>query len=287
MRTDRVCPICGEVHDAACYLYNGDFLPYINVAPGDSLEVILFNMNKALSEIPPSTTTTTSTTTIISTLGYGALYNWYAATDSRDIAPIGFHVPSQVEWETLGVYLDPSTSGGLNDNIGGSKLKETGVLYWYAPNSSATNEVGFNARGSGFRGSDGVCILITQLTSFWTISSVTLTTAYASELYYAFDGLASSSYVPDKIQGYPLRFIADSGTPTTVTDNSGHTYSCITIGTQTWTALNSKETKYQNGDWIHGFDGGIYTPILDSNWVSRGILGESLMCYYNNDPNNA
>ena len=32
---------------------------------------------------------------------YGLLYNWYAATDARNIAPVGFHVPSQAEWETF------------------------------------------------------------------------------------------------------------------------------------------------------------------------------------------
>jgi len=61
MRTPRVCPICGEIHDATCYLYNGDFLPYINVAPGDSLNVILKNLNTIINNLTSSTTTTTST----------------------------------------------------------------------------------------------------------------------------------------------------------------------------------------------------------------------------------
>jgi uncharacterized protein (TIGR02145 family) len=33
--------------------------------------------------------------------GIGALYNWYAATDSRNVAPLGWHVPTSAEWNTL------------------------------------------------------------------------------------------------------------------------------------------------------------------------------------------
>ena len=49
---------------------------------------------------------------------FGHLYNWYAATDSRNIAPAGWHVPTLEEWQTLEAYLiangynyDGSTTG--------------------------------------------------------------------------------------------------------------------------------------------------------------------------------
>ena len=32
---------------------------------------------------------------------FGHLYNWYAATDSRNIAPAGWHVPTLAEWDIL------------------------------------------------------------------------------------------------------------------------------------------------------------------------------------------
>lgn len=38
-------------------------------------------------------------------LKYGRLYTWYAATDSRNIAPAGWHLPSDAEFQALGVYL--------------------------------------------------------------------------------------------------------------------------------------------------------------------------------------
>ena len=45
---------------------------------------------------------------------YGVLYNWYAAID---VAPKGWHLPSEAEWDTLIKYV-----GG--DSVAGMKLKE-------------------------------------------------------------------------------------------------------------------------------------------------------------------
>jgi uncharacterized protein (TIGR02145 family) len=37
---------------------------------------------------------------------YGKLYNWYAVSDSRGLAPIGWHVPTKEEWTTLIDYTN-------------------------------------------------------------------------------------------------------------------------------------------------------------------------------------
>ncbi|MBT5269507.1 MAG: hypothetical protein HOL70_08685, partial [Candidatus Marinimicrobia bacterium] len=39
---------------------------------------------------------------------YGALYNWYAVSDGRNIAPEGWHVPTDAEWKELEMYLGMS-----------------------------------------------------------------------------------------------------------------------------------------------------------------------------------
>jgi uncharacterized protein (TIGR02145 family) len=36
---------------------------------------------------------------------YGKLYNWYAVSDPRGIAPYGWHIPSEEDWLTLEKYL--------------------------------------------------------------------------------------------------------------------------------------------------------------------------------------
>ena len=73
---------------------------------------------------------------------YGRLYTWYAVNDSRNICPIGWHVPSFDEWKTLRDFL-----GG--ENVAGGKLKETGTSHWYSPNEGATNVTGFKALPGG------------------------------------------------------------------------------------------------------------------------------------------
>ncbi len=81
-------------------------------------------------------------TTYVAT--YGRLYNWYAVSDSRNLAPAGWHVPSDGEWQTLVDYL-----GG--DAVAGGKLKESGTSHWQSPNTGATNESGFTALPGGYR----------------------------------------------------------------------------------------------------------------------------------------
>jgi uncharacterized protein (TIGR02145 family) len=75
---------------------------------------------------------------------YGRLYNYYAVNDSRNIAPAGWHVPTDAEWSALTAF-----TGG--DSVAAYKLIETGTGHW-THNVSATNETGFTALPGGYRG---------------------------------------------------------------------------------------------------------------------------------------
>ncbi len=70
---------------------------------------------------------------------YGYLYEWNLA---QTIAPDGWHLPSQAEWQTLVDYL-----GGSDKAY--NKLLEKGTAHWGSPND-ATNESGFTALPSGY-----------------------------------------------------------------------------------------------------------------------------------------
>jgi len=86
---------------------------------------------------------------------YGYLYNRWALTDIRHIAPEGWHVPTDDDWNELEMYLGMSQiqadSTGWRGTDEGGKLKETGTNHWNSPNTGATNESGFTARPGGYR----------------------------------------------------------------------------------------------------------------------------------------
>jgi uncharacterized protein (TIGR02145 family) len=79
---------------------------------------------------------------------YGALYNWYTVKTGK-LCPIGWHVPSDKEWQTMVEFLgDPLFAG--------DKLKEPGTAHWRNPVSAATNDFDFTGLPGGMRFSTGV-----------------------------------------------------------------------------------------------------------------------------------
>ena len=74
---------------------------------------------------------------------YGALYNWYVASDPRGLI-VGYHTPSLDEWTALANYL-----GGAA--VAGGKMKEAGLAHWVEPNTGATNSSGFSGLPGGDR----------------------------------------------------------------------------------------------------------------------------------------
>jgi uncharacterized protein (TIGR02145 family) len=83
---------------------------------------------------------------------HGLMYNYYIASDSRNVCPSGWHVPKKHEWLDLLHFIDASTDlnfGYFLTNQGGV-LKSTGTSIWEYPNGPATNLTGFSAIPSGF-----------------------------------------------------------------------------------------------------------------------------------------
>ena len=132
---------------------------------------------------------------------YGHLYNWYAVNDNRNIAPSGWHIPSNDEWTTLTTFL-----GGIS--VAGSKLKEAGTVHWASPNTGATNETGFAALPGVYRnGYDGMYNWISDLLYLWSSDKISSSTAYCQVMEYNY---AESSYgFFEKIFGFSVRCLKD------------------------------------------------------------------------------
>jgi uncharacterized protein (TIGR02145 family) len=98
---------------------------------------------------------------------YGRLYISATMLDSRSICPVGWHIPSEAEWNTLINYL-----GG--ESIAGGKLKEAGTTNWMSPNAGAVNSVGFSALPGGCRNQGASYIQLGYNAYFWssTLSSI-------------------------------------------------------------------------------------------------------------------
>jgi uncharacterized protein (TIGR02145 family) len=115
-----------------------------------NLKVTHYNNGDLIPLFPTKTVEGTGYRGYYTTLGYdsasyapiyGALYNYYAVVDSRNLCPAGWFVPSYDDWNTLFNYL-----GGIGK--AGDKLKESGTTHWPSPNSG-TNSSGFIALPGG------------------------------------------------------------------------------------------------------------------------------------------
>jgi uncharacterized protein (TIGR02145 family) len=135
---------------------------------------------------------------------YGRLYTWFAATDSRDVCPTGWHVPTDDEWTTLTTYL-----GG--ENVAGGKLKETGTTHWFSTNSGVTNESGFTALPGGCRIFYDSSFFGILFDSFWW-SSTSLETGSLNSSWNRVIG-NSENYIQRgswlKLNGFSIRCIKD------------------------------------------------------------------------------
>ena len=96
---------------------------------------------------------------------YGRLYTWWAATDTRNIAPLGWHVATEVEWTTLLTYLMANGfnyDGTTNGNNVAKALAASTIWHTYTGLGTIGNDLtknnssGFTALPGGYRDySDG------------------------------------------------------------------------------------------------------------------------------------
>ncbi len=134
---------------------------------------------------------------------YGRFYTWYAVTDSRNVCPTGYHVPSDTEWTTLTTFL-----GG--EAVAGGKVKETGTTHWNDPNTGATNESGFTAVAGGYRNFNGAFVSFGISSPYWSATENQINTAWGwgRSLNYSLETMARMGF--DKPDGCVVRCLKDA-----------------------------------------------------------------------------
>ena len=151
---------------------------------------------------------------------YGRLYNWYAVADARNIAPVGWHVPSDAEWKQLEMYLgmsqaDADATGWRGTDEGG-KLKETGTSHWVSPNTGATNESGFSALPGGYRYTDGTFNSMGYTAYFWSSTENYSLHAWYRGLNYGYSKVYRISN--HKPPGFSVRCVRDEDAGAAIID---------------------------------------------------------------------
>ncbi len=127
---------------------------------------------------------------------YGVLYNFKAALSA---CPIGWHLPSNEEWEELADSLGGRT-------IAGGKLKEMGYEHWSYPNVGATNSSGFTALPGGFN-INAEYTLINNLGQWWSSTEYSTSLAEHQYLFYEYERFHNS--ISNKSTGNSVRCIKD------------------------------------------------------------------------------
>ena len=135
---------------------------------------------------------------------YGKLYNWYAVTDPRGLAPEGYHVPSDAEWTILVDFL-----GG--ETVAGGKMKsQSGWITGWGTGDNGTNSSGFNSKPAGRRFSGGAFDY--HGTSYWSTTDYVnvqwnVEGAYNREI--PSSGLTIVKFGNVKSEGYSIRCLKD------------------------------------------------------------------------------
>lgn len=128
---------------------------------------------------------------------YGKLYNWYAVSDPRGIAPVGWHVPTDAEWSLTTLFL-----GG--EDAAGTKMKSPDG---WTHGGNGTNESGFSGRPGGSRNRFGEFDYEGHVAYWWCI------TPYDAEFawYRVIDEIPWYVYRTQyyKQNGYSVRCIKD------------------------------------------------------------------------------
>jgi len=139
---------------------------------------------------------------------YGGLYNWHAVNDSRNIAPIDWHIPTDEEWKQLELFLGICESDidtiGYRGTYEGNYLKsETG----WDNDGNGVDKYSFSVLPGGARNAGGDYLNIGIRAYFWSSSQNNSTSAWSRHL--DCDSMKIARYYNRKDDGFTIRCVKD------------------------------------------------------------------------------
>ena len=143
---------------------------------------------------------------------YGALYNWYTV-ETEKLCPVGWHVPSDYEWNTLEMALGMSQSEIYETEFRGSHGSQLAANadFWNngaLENNSEFGTSGFDALPGGSRNfSNGIFDKVDEYGSWWSSTDSDYNYAYYRSLYYDNSGVRRFNYF--KTFGFSVRCVKD------------------------------------------------------------------------------
>jgi uncharacterized protein (TIGR02145 family) len=149
---------------------------------------------------------------------FGSMYNWYVVNpaNAKKLAPLGWHVPTDSEWETLQNHL---IANGYNwdSTKTGNKIAASMAAKSDWKTSTATdgigkdltinNRSGFSALPGGYRNDDGGFVYIGSDGDWWSVTEFNASIALFRNLYFGTVTFYRLSY--PKSCGFSVRLMRD------------------------------------------------------------------------------
>lgn len=199
-------------------------------------------------------------------LYYGKLYNWFAASDERNICPCGWRVPTEAEWREFINYF-----GGSRETFNAVKSNHDG--FWKYPDSLETGWTGFEAIAGGYRNLDGNYSHFGEMGCWWSQDEGQRdrSTGARATIWFIpeYDNRSFQIGYGGKTLGHSVRCIKEKpGAQKTAqkamnlrgryqiqngagaTDAAGNQYQTLVIDQQEWFVQNLRTRVYNNGDPI-------------------------------------
>lgn len=158
----------------------------------------------------------TNTSNTDSIKKFGALYNWYAV-NTKKLTPVGWHIPSDAEWDTLANYLiakgynwDGTTTGNkiaksLAARTDWETYTTTGAI---GDDLTKNNKSAFSALPGGYRYNNGNFLYLGYYGYWWSTTGIDASSACNRFLRYEFDNLLKN-YNNYKRCGFSARLVKD------------------------------------------------------------------------------